>query len=139
MKKTGKQQTKKREEAERIYQAIFRTPIPPDVRDRYDKAAHALFTGFSPEEDQAFVELLRDVNDLEALEIAARRLNKIPRLVYRFQLMVHLAENLPANQRFFVNSYDRRISGFFSLGLGGVRTLYKFVKGCFLLRRAGNV
>ncbi len=139
MKKTGKLHTREREEAERIYRAIFRTPIPSDVRDRYYKATHTLFTGYSPEKDQAFAELLRNVSDLEALEIAARRKNKIPRLVNRFQLMVHLAENLPANQRIFVNSYDQRISGFFSLGLGSVRTLYKFVKGCFLLRRAGDV
>ena len=139
MKNTGEQRTNERDEAERIYRAIFRAPIPSDVRNRYYGATKILFSGFSPEEDQAFAELLRNVSDLEALEIAARRGNKIPQLVHRFQLMVHLAENLPANQRVFVNSLDRRISGFFSLVLGGVRTLYKFMKGCFLLRRAGNV
>jgi hypothetical protein len=139
VKNTGKQHTNERDEAERIYRAIFRAPIPSDVRDRYCRATKTLFSGFSPEEEQAFAELLREVSDLEALEIAARQRNKIPQLVHRFQLMVHLAENLPANQRVFVNSFDRRISGFFSLGFGGVRTLYKFMKGYFLLRRAGNV
>ena len=130
---------RKRDEAERIYHAIFRTPIPFEVEDRYYQATETLFSGFSPEENQTFDQLLRNVSDLEALEMAARQRNKIPWLVSRFQLMVHLAENLPANQSVFVNSSDRRIPSYFSLVFGGVRTLVKFIKGCFLLRRAGNV
>jgi hypothetical protein len=137
--KTGKQETKKRDEAEKIYHAIFRKPIPSEIRDRYYLASSTLFSGLSPEDDQAFVKLFRSVPDLEALEVAARLRNKIPGLVSRFQLMVHLAENLPANQSIFINSSDRRIPGNFSVVFGGIRTLYKFVKGCFLLRRTGNV
>ena len=139
MKKTGKQEIKKRVEAEKIYHAIFRKPIPPEIRDRYYLASSTLFSGLSPEENQAFAKVLRSVSDLEALEVAARLRNRLPRLVSRFQLMVHLAENLPANQRVFINFSDRRIPGYFSVMFGGVRTLYKFIKGCFLLRRTGNV
>ena len=58
MKNTGEQRTNERDEAERIYRAIFRAPIPSDVRDRYYGATKILFSGFSPEEDQAFAELL---------------------------------------------------------------------------------
>lgn len=130
---------KEQGEAERIYHAIFRKPIPSQVKDRYYRASDILFSGFSPEENQILKKALRDVSDLEALEIAARRKNKMPLLVSRFQLIVHLAESLPANQSVFVNSSDRRISSYISLVFGGVRTLYKCFKGRFLLRRAGDV
>jgi len=137
--KKGRPGMKKQGEAERIYHAIFRKPIPSQVKDRYYRASETLFSGFSPEENQAFKEALRDVADLEALEIAARLKNKMPLLVTRFRLMVHLAENLPANQSVFVNSSNRRIPSYVSLMFGGVRTLYKRLKGRFLLRRTGDV
>lgn len=129
---------KKRDEAERIYHAIFRSQISPKIRERYFQAADILFSRFSPEENQVFDEALNKVSDLEALELAARLRKKMPPLVFRFRLMVHLAENLPANQSVFVNSRDRRIISYFSLFFGGLKTLYKFAKGSFLLRRVGD-
>lgn len=132
MKKKGRPGMNERGEAERIYRAIFRKPIPSQVKDRYYRASETLFSGYSPEENQVFNEALRDVLDLEALEIAARLKNKIPLLVSRFRLMVHLAESLPSNQSVFVNSSDRRIPSYISLVFGGVRTLYKCLKGRFL-------
>ena len=130
---------KEQGEAERIYHAIFRKPIPSQVIDRYCRASDTLLSGFSLEENHAFEKTLKDVPDLEALELAARLQNKMPLLVYRFQLMVHLAESIPANQSVFVNSSDRRILSFISLVFGGIRTLYKSLKGRFLLRRAEDV
>lgn len=129
---------KERDEAERIYQAIFKSQIPQKIRERYFQAADILFSRFSPEENQAFDEALKKVSDLEALEVAARLRKKMPPLVFRFRLMVYLAENLPANQSVFVNSRSRRIISYFSLFFGGLRTLCKFVKGWFLLRRVGD-
>lgn len=138
-KKKGKQGITERDEAERIYRAIFKAPIPSEIRERYHQAIHILFPGPMQKEDQVLAELLRTVSDLEALELAARRRNKMHPLVFRFRLMVHLAENIPANQRIFVNSSGRRIHSYISLVLGSIRTLYKFLKGSFLLRRTGDV
>ena len=135
----GNENMKEQGEAERIYHAIFQMPIPSQVKDRYYRASDILLSGFSPEENQAFKRALKDISDLEALEIAARRRNKMPLLVSRFRLMVHLAESLPANQSIFVNCSDRRISSYVSLAFGGARTLYKSFKGRILLRRAGDV
>jgi hypothetical protein len=130
---------KEQGEAERIYHAIFRQPIPSQVKDRYYRASESLFSGVSLEENRAFEQALGGVSDLEALEIAARLRNKMPSLVNRFRLMVHLAESLPANQSVFVNSSDRRIPSFISLVFGAARTLYKYLKGRILLRRAEDV
>ena len=93
---------------------------------------------FSPEENKAFEAAFKRVSDLEALELAARLREKLAPLVFRFRLMAHLAENLPANQSIFINSRDRRIRGYFSLFCGSLRTLFKSVKGSFLLRRVGD-
>lgn len=134
----GRSGKKKQDEAERIYHAIFRAQIPPIIKERYFRAAGILFSRFSSEENRAFKVALARVSDLEALEIAARLRRKMPPLVFRFRLMVHLAENLPDNQSVFVNSRNQRILGYFSLLCGGLRTLFKSVKGLFLLRRIGN-
>ena len=139
MKKKGKRGIIKQDEAQRIYQALFKTSIPSDIRERYNRGVRTLFSGLSQKEEQDLADSLGKVSDLEALEMAARRRNKGHPLVSRFRLMVHLAESIPANQDVFINFTDRRIRSYFSLLLGGVRTLYKWVKGFFLLRRAGNV
>jgi hypothetical protein len=127
------------DEADRIYRAIFRKSISPKVRDRYHRAVDLVPSDFSLEENRAFAEVLRTVSDLEALELAARRQNKMPLLIARFRLMVHLAESLPANQHVFINSSGRRMSGYISLAFGSARTLCKHLKGRFLLRRVGDV
>jgi hypothetical protein len=138
-KKTGRERMEKRDEAERIYHALFRADIPPEIKDRYYRAIPALFSRPSHQEDQVNTEMLKSVSDLEALELAARTRSKMPSLVVRFRLMLHLAENLPANQDVFINFSDRRIHSIFSLALGSIRTLYKYIKGWFLLRRIGDV
>jgi hypothetical protein len=137
-KSTGPAVTTK-DEADRIYRAIFRTPISSTVRDRYCRAVERVLSDISLEENRAFAEVLRKVSDLEALELAARRQNKMPLLTARFRLMVHLAETLPANQSVFINSFNRRMSGYISLAFGSARTAYKQMKGRYLLRRAGDV
>ena len=139
MKKNTQPGITAQDEADRIYRAIFRKPIPSKVRDRYCRAVERVLSDFSPEENRAFAEVLRRVSDLEALELAARKRNQMPLLTARFRLMVHLAESLPANQRVFINSSNRRMSGYVSLAFGMVRTLYKNLKGRYLLRRAGDV
>jgi len=139
MKKSTGPEITVQDEADRIYRAIFRKPISSTVRDRYCRAVETVLSDFSPEENRAFAEVLRTVSDLEALELAARRQNKMPFLTARFRLMVHLAESLPANQHVFINSSGRRMSGYISLVFGGVRTVYKQLKGRFLLRRVGDV
>jgi hypothetical protein len=130
---------KKQDEAEKIYRALFQRPIPGLVKDRYYRATEILFSGYSPEENRSFQDAIMHVRDLEALEIAARREKKMPLLVSRFRLMVHLAENLPSDQHFFINTSDRRIPSYFSLLFGGARTLYKSIKGRLLLRRIVHV
>jgi len=129
---------KKLDEAEKIYRAIFRKSIPPRVKERYHRAVETRFSDFTPEEKENFACLLEKVRDLEALEIAARLQGKQSLLVSRFRLMVHLAESVPVNQNLFFNFSDRRIAGYFSLLYGSARTLFKRLKGRFLLRRAGN-
>ena len=139
MKKSTQPGITAQDEADRIYRAIFGKPIPSKVRERYYRAVERVLPDFPAKENRAFEEVLRGVSDLEALELAARRQSKLPLLISRFRLMVHLAECLPANQSVFINSSGRRMPGYISLAFGMVRTLFKYLKGRFLLRRAGDV
>jgi hypothetical protein len=138
MKKSTGPEITAQDEADRIYRAIFRKPISSTVRDRYCRAVERVLSDFPPNENRFMAEVLRTVSDLEALELAVRRQNKMPLLTARFRLMVHLAENLPSNQNVFINSSGRRMSGYISLAFGSARTLYKHLKGRFLLRRVGD-
>ena len=122
-------------EAERIYRAIFRTSVPPVIEKRFYRACEVLFSTFSHEEQREYVKALEKVSDLEALELAARKRRKLPLVVSRFRLMVYLAETLPQNQGFFIQSFNKKGHSFFSLSAGGIRTSFKFIKGWFLLKR----
>jgi hypothetical protein len=134
-KKMANIQDERKHEAEKIYKAIFKKDTPPLIKDRFHRAAKKFQDGFSEKEKKEYEQVLNKVSDLEALELAARFKGKIPLLVSQVRLMVHLAETLPENQHFFVSFRNKRISGFFSLCVGGMRSFFKWVKGWFLLRR----
>lgn len=125
-------------EAERIYEAIFKAPIPLSIEGRFHKASQELSSGYSDEEKNEYRLALSRVSDLEALELAARRKNRLPMLVSQFKLMVYLAETLPENTKFYLNLKNRRLIWPFSFAFSGLRSAIKLTKGLFLLRASRN-
>jgi hypothetical protein len=123
------------QEADRIYRAIFRTPIPPELRIRYQRAIEVLERSADPAEVSHFQIALARVGDLEALEIACRLRRRLPQLSLRFQVMVHLAEVLPQNQGFFVNDRPRVLRGWLAILSGMFLTVGKVLKGLILMLR----
>ena len=127
------------DEAEKIYKAVFKTQIPPPIKERFLRASKKLSAGFTQEEMDEYRYVMLKISDLEALELAARRKNRLPLLVSRFRLMVYLAETMPENRKFFLGLKSRRLIWPWCIKFSGLRTVIKLIKGSFLLRALKNV
>jgi len=121
-------------EAERIYTALFREPVPEVIADRFAYASLRLEEHAGPEELRAYRHALRHVADLEALEFAGRFTKRPGILSRKFQLMVCLAETLPQNRACFIKDRDARLPAYAALASGALRTAGKLIKGLWLLR-----
>lgn len=126
-------------EAEKIYKAIFKTEIPLAVNERFQKASDLSTAGYSQADVGNYHRVLSRISDLEALELAARLKNKFPLLVLKFKIMIYLAETLPENRKYYINTKGRRITGFAVMIYSGFRTMFKFIKGWILLKFLKNV
>ena len=124
-----------RADAERIYRSIFGRPIPGIISERFVLPSVQLITSASEIEQARYRHVMNNVNDLEALEVAARFSGALPLLTRQFRLVVYLAETLPENRHFFVNDRDGRIRGVLAIVIGGIRTVCKLAVGYVLLRR----
>jgi len=125
--------------ASKIYTAIFKESIPPHVENQFNKAFAILAKGFPEGHVVEYKAAVESSQDIEALELAARHRKRLPLLVSAFEIMVYLGETVPGNQSKYFNFKKRRFIGFLSIGYGLCRSLVKFIKGWFLLRKAKNV
>jgi hypothetical protein len=121
-------------DAQKIYKAIFKTDIPPLIEKRFLRASEKLSFYYSKKEIEEYNKALSKVSDLEALEFAARRKNRIPLLILKFRLMVYIAETVPENNRFFINLVNRRFEGKICVLFSGLKAVLKYIKGYFLLK-----
>ncbi len=124
-------------EAERIYAAIFGRPIPAIVAERFRLASERINHTVPAAELASYHRSLAACRDLEALEVAARYARRSTLLSRKFRLMAFLAETLPENQDLFVNTRSSLIAGLFLAVTGTLRTIFKLLKGLWLLGRAG--
>lgn len=122
-------------EAEKIYHSIFNTDIPETVKKRFNDISGVIDDSFSHDEILKYYDLVRDARDLEALELAARYLNKMPVLTEKFKVMVYLAETIPHNYSVFINETPRQVSAYASIIFAVVRTFLKISKGFMMLIR----
>ncbi|MFQ6037924.1 MAG: hypothetical protein ACE5LV_04830 [Candidatus Aminicenantales bacterium] len=123
------------DEAEKIYRILFKRPIPPSLKARYFQAVEKFSSSFSREDITACEAAVERARDLEAVEAAARLRRKLPFLVWKFRLMVFLAEAWPENREFFINDQDERLRAVCLLGLRLVRSALKLIKGMVYLTR----
>ena len=125
-----------RTEAEKIYGSIFGRKIPHILRKRFIAASAVRLNHTVPQETlKAYYRIIQQVEDLEALEVAARYFRKLSFLSLKFRLMVYLAETLPENHRYFyADQKSLPRAGYFMI-MGFFATLYKLFKGWLLIWR----
>jgi len=122
-------------EADRIYLALFGTHAPDVIKERFAAPSKVLNAGTVTKEVERYYRAVEHTPDLEALELACRWTGRYPLVSRKFRLVVHLAETLPDNQRYFVNASDSFVRGLGALVFGGLRSAAKFVRGWFLMGR----
>ena len=122
-------------EGRKIYAAIFGREIPPAVLGRFVVATKQLNRSVPQAEMDPYYRALLACHDLEALEVASRYTHKFPLLSRKFRLMAYLAETLPENQPFFVNERSSFLIGMARSAAGALRTVFKLLRGLWLVRR----
>jgi hypothetical protein len=127
-----------KQEADKIYQAIFHCPAPAALLERYVPAAQRLEQQASPDELAAQQQAVETTRDLEALEYASRFARRMPLLNYKFRLVVYLAETLPENQAFFIKDKPGLLPALFELAWAGVKSAFKLAKGYLLFSRVSR-
>ncbi len=123
------------DEAEKIFYSIFKTPICPSLKERFQRASTNLSAGYTQEELEEYDRVVNAINDLEALELVARHAKKFPLLVVKVHLMIYLAETMPEYRSFYINRNDTPYKGWIFLFLSSMRTALKFLKGFLLLAK----
>jgi hypothetical protein len=130
-------------EARKIYAAIFGREIPPLVLDRFVVASKRLNQSVPQAQMDSYYRAMSACNDLEALELVARYTRRytrrFPLLSRKFRLMAYLAETLPENQAFFVNERSSLLAGITRSAGGAFRTVFKMLKGLWIVRRVAHV
>ncbi len=121
-----------RTEANRLHRALFGGDAPAEIQDQYERALARFRLAAFPAFDLA--PLIAGGVDLEALEIALRRVNAVNALTQRFQVLCYLVEARPEYVGRFMTEESRFSRGVVSLGVHSVRSVYKWIKGRCLLR-----
>lgn len=122
-------------EAQKIYRSLFRQDAPEIVISRFQGISERLEENLSLVDKDRYYQIIRKVNDLEALEIACRITKKMPLLSWKFHAMVYLAETLPVNQHYFVNDRTNFIKAAWIVFGSIIWTGYKFIKGIWLITK----
>jgi hypothetical protein len=120
-------------EAERIYSALFNQKIPASVQEHFKVLSRKIESRYSEDDVNEYLDAVRKICDLEALEVASRHFKKLPVLSEKFKIMVYLAETLPENYSVFVNERSNYLLSFLFLMRALFRTGYKITKGIFIL------
>jgi hypothetical protein len=128
-----------RHEAERIYAALFREPVPDIIAERFGYASSRLDDIAEPGELREYRHALVHIADLEALEVAGRFSKRLGILSRKFHLMVCLAETIPRNRNRFIKEKNSIPAAYAALIAGAFRTAIKIIKGLLLLRRMKRV
>ena len=122
-------------EARSFHRALFGGAAPEEVVGRYVRA-HEVCPAARTETARRALDLILSRNlDAEAIEYALRLRKGNPALTQKFQILFYLVEVRSAYYPRFVNERPAAARAAWEM-LGGVlRSLVKFVKGSYLIRR----
>ncbi|OGL51390.1 MAG: hypothetical protein A3C43_06910 [Candidatus Schekmanbacteria bacterium RIFCSPHIGHO2_02_FULL_38_11] len=118
-----------------LHRAIFSSNAPPDVSKKY-VIAHDYYLTETTDKDLLWMKRALQLGlDLEALEIVLRIVSKEHILVRKVKILVYICESFCAYYSAFVNEHSQRGNALAILFYHATRSVYKFLKGTFLLLR----
>lgn len=119
-------------EAEMIYKVLLNKKPEKRVVERYIAANKKKF---GLKDACCLEKMIERGTDIEALEFAWRIKNPLNILSGKFQIMFYIAEARTENFNSFFNRKNARIAVYFILGFQALRSVLKFIKGFFILKR----
>lgn len=120
-------------EARTLHRFVFNSDVPQDVSEKY-VMSHDYYLTEATDKDLLWMKrALQRGLDLEALEIALRIIKKNHILVRKIKILVYISESFTAYYGAFVNERSQRRNAFAILSFHLIRSVYKFLKGTFLL------
>lgn len=122
-----------RAEARWLHAALLGTPCPAEVEAAY-LAAHDHYCQ-GDQDSPLLAAIVERRLDAEAVELALRHRN--PVLSRKCRILVYLLEARPDSYPRLVNPAPRRLEAWWALGWAGARTVWKRLKGEWLVRRHG--
>lgn len=120
-------------EVRALHRFVFNSDVSQDVSEKYVLAHDYYLTGATNKDLLWMKRALQLGLDLEALEIALRIIKKNHILVQKIKILVYISESFTAYYGAFVNEHPQRRNAFFILSFHLIRSVYKFLKGTFLL------
>jgi hypothetical protein len=123
------------DEARYLHAYLFSVPLDPVVVTRYEAAHRELFPLYSPSSVVSRVVSRR--LDAEAVEFALRRRGIGRELTVKMQILCYLVEVRSAYLSEFVNTESCRPCAMVNLLGATVRSVWKLLKGEYLIRRHG--
>lgn len=126
-----------RQEARYLHTQLFREEPPANVVDRYAAAVAAC--GIGGEGCGVMEKLVALRLDAEAVEFALRRRDRENALTKRMQILMYLVEVRSPYFAYFFNTERNLKRTIFHLAGSLLRSMYKLVKGQYLISRHGLV
>ena len=120
-------------EAEFLHFAIFGRSAPEALRSAYVSANHFLFREPNKYLDVKVEAIVTRSIDIEAVEFALRRRTPDNVLSKKFLILCYLAEARSDHFEDFVNDRNRPLIAILQLSLHTLRSVYKLIKGNFLI------
>ena len=121
-----------------LHRAVFKSEIPMDVARRY-VSAHEYYVVNATEKDLLWMRRTVQLGlDVEALDIALRKIDKNHILIRKVKMLIYICEAYHKYYDFFISERAEREKAFLILFFHGIRSLYKFLKGTFLLLQYRN-
>ena len=121
-----------KEEATYFYKKIFNKSILPIIIEGYVRANHLLL---NEKERTSLKKLTSKKTDIEAIEMAWRARHKTNLLTEKIHILFYLSEAVPQNYTLFINEKKRKLFAFINISIQSIRSIYKLLKGRFLLKR----
>ena len=122
-----------------MHACLFRAPLDAVTVARYEAALREMGAAGSPVVARVVARRL----DAEAVEVALRRRGLLGgqgrALARRLQILCYLVEVQPAYFREFINAKESRGWAWAALAGATLRSVWKLVKGEYLVRRHGLV
>ncbi len=122
-------------EADALHRVLFGRPVPEDLARRYVDANLSWLGQAPPALPISVDTIFRRRLDLEAVEFALRLRERNNPLTRKMHTLCYLAEVRSENYAIFVQQKNRFLTALATLVLLSFRSLYKLVKGTYLVWR----